>query len=71
MGNPDLIIVFNNGEFVFLIAGNKYNTREEAISISFTKRRLQIGKIYEEADKPEELSFEIKSINIYEIREQQ
>jgi hypothetical protein len=67
MGNPTLIIIFNNGEFVFIISGNEYNTREEAISISLTKRRLAIGKRYEEADNPEELNFDIKSINIYEI----
>lgn len=67
MGNPDLIIVFNNGEVSFFIVGQTYNTREEAIQLGLEEWRRYIKTVYKEADKPEELYFEIKSINIYEL----
>ena len=68
MGNPDLCMVFNNGEVSFIIKGTDYNTRKEAIDIGLFKYGAYADEVFEMADKPEELNFEIKSINIYEIR---
>lgn len=67
MGLPDLIIVFNNGEVSFFIRGTDYKNREEAINIGIKKWNQYIAYVMQEADKPEELNLEIRSINIYEI----
>jgi len=67
MGNPDLLIVFNNGEINFLIKGTDYNTQKEAIDIGLFKYGEYINEVMDIADKPEELNFEIRSINIYTI----
>ena len=37
MGNPDLVIIFNNGEVGFLIKGVEYSDRAVAISIGIEK----------------------------------
>ena len=67
MGNPDLLIVFNNGEISFLLMGNMYNTREESIKYGISQWNDFVNYTYKNADNPEELNFEIKSINIYTI----
>jgi hypothetical protein len=67
MGNPDLAIVFNHGEISFFINGADYETRKEAIDIGIYKYESYIEEAKSIADKPEELNFEIKSINIYEV----
>ena len=66
MGNPDLVIVFNQKES-FLVNGADYNTRKEAIDIGIFKYGVYTNEILEIAEKPEELNFEITSINIYEL----
>ena len=66
MGNPDLVVVFNQKES-FFINGADYNTRKEAIDIGLLKYGNYVNEIRGMADYPEELNFEIKSINIYEI----
>ena len=65
MGNPDLVIVFNDGEKSFVINGNYYNTRKEAIDIGLYRYGRYVNEVMDIADKPEELNFEIRSINIY------
>ncbi len=67
MGNPDLAIVFNGGEVSLIVRGTYYKTRKEAIDIGLYRYGRYINEVMELADNPEELSFEIKSINIYEI----
>ena len=67
MGNPDLVIVFNNGEMNFLIKGIDYETRENALGIGIMKWQEFVKEAMEIADKPEELNFEIRSINFYEL----
>jgi len=67
MGNPDLVMVFNNGEVSIIINGIDYNTRKEAIDIGLLKYGEYVNEIMDIADKLEELNFEIRSINIYEI----
>jgi hypothetical protein len=67
MGNPDLCIVFNNGEVAFLLPGLKYDTRGMALTWAVYQWEEYKKEVYEIADKPEELNLEIRSINIYEI----
>ncbi len=73
MGNPDLVIVFNNGEVSFLIKGQDYETREDAIKIGILKfykyinDNKYISEIISILGKKDVLSIDIKSINLYEV----
>ena len=67
MGNPDLIIIFNKGEKVFSIKGIEYDNRKDAIQFAITRYEKWSKDIFKLADKPEELDFTIRSIEIYEI----
>ena len=67
MGKPDIVIVFNNGEVAFFASGAHYADREGAIKSGLIKWNYYVGDMKRIADNPEELIFEIKSINIYEI----
>ena len=69
MGNLDVVVVFNNGEVSFLLISP--DSREEAIIISMEKWYQYTKDMEQLADKPEELNFEIKSINVYEIYKEQ
>lgn len=70
MGNPDLIIVFNQIKS-FFINGTDYDTRKEAINIALFKYGVYVNEVLEMAEKPEELNLEITSINIYEFSKEQ
>ena len=62
MGNPDLVIVFNGGQLSFLILGQDYNSREEAIQKGIEKYIKYWDNFAEFKEQNE-----TKSINIYEI----
>jgi len=70
MGNPDLVIIINRGEYNFILKGIEYNGHmyNDIVFKIATERYIDwangIAKI---ADKPEELNFMIKKIEIYEI----
>lgn len=67
MGNPDLIIIINNGEKSFLIKGTKYARRRGAVELAFNEWDKWVREVEELADKPEELFFEIKQVMIVEL----
>ena len=71
MGKPDIVIVFNNGEVTFFASGANYVDREGAIKSGLIKWNFYVKEMMSMADNPEELIFEIKSINIYEIYEEE
>lgn len=67
MRNPDLCIVFNNGEVSFILLGLYYETRWGVLTWAHCKYCDYVKSVLDMADKPEELNFEIRSINIYEL----
>lgn len=67
MGNPNLVIIINNGEKSFQIDGGYYTSRTEAILVAIEKWEKWTKEIESIADKPEELFFEIQDIKIVEI----
>lgn len=67
MGNPDLVIIINNGEKSFQIDGGYYTSRSEAILIAIEKWEKWTEGVENIADKPEELNFELREIKIVEL----
>lgn len=65
MGNLDLIFIIN--EFAFLVRGKEYDNRSDAIEIATRKWLCFVQNVRNDADFPEEIEGEIKSIKIYEI----
>ncbi len=69
MGNPNLVIIFNN-ELSFIVLGTDYIDRNEAIRIGILKYNEYVSELFRIADYPDELpDYEIKSINVYPILE--
>lgn len=67
MGNPDLIIIIN--QKVFYINGTEYTNRNEAIKKTIDMWQNYMESLKMIADKPLELCFDIKQIEIYEFFE--
>lgn len=72
MGNPDLVIIINGGEFSFIIKGTEYegHWRDEVYQIAIDKYNKWANEIITAADKPEELPiFYVRSIETFKISE--
>lgn len=70
MGNPDIVIIINDGEYTFVIKGTEYDGhwRDKVFGVAIEKYNKWADEIKKFADKPEELQeFFVKKIETYEI----
>lgn len=71
MGNPDLVVIINHIS-TFIVKGKEYDGEyyKGAIDIAVKRYIEQAKEILKTADKPEELNFSIRKIEIYELYEE-
>ena len=67
MGNPDLIIIIND-DYTVEVKGKHYHKQTDAVTYAMAAYESHIRKLKEQADYPQELTYDIKTVRVYELQ---